>query len=71
MDHKEFLQEIEGSLGTRLDDLVPKHDALVERRATLAKFLKPGMKKEWHRAIEYHPPRYEKGRWDITLPGTQ
>ena len=58
MGYKNFLSDTKAALETRLDHVVPKHDALIERRAKLNKILKAGLAEAYQDHYKHNYPRY-------------
>jgi len=60
MDYKDFLSNTQTALETRLDHIVPIHEARIEKLARLAKMLKPGLSEVWRAQYENIPTKIEK-----------
>jgi len=60
MHHKDFLESLRFRIETRLDYLVPRWEARVERRGAFSKLMKSGLSEVWRAQYENDPTKVEK-----------
>jgi len=56
MNYKDFISDVKIVLESRLDHIVPKHEARIERLAKISKMLKPGQAGDWRAQYESQGP---------------